>query len=123
MTTMKKVRVLHASQCDHVQAEWGNLTWFASAGLGNSEDITVGRCVIKSGRENPMHSHPNCSEVLVVFQGTIMHTIEDGKEAELNPGDTISIPPNMPHMAKNISDVDAVLFIAFSSANRELKGE
>ena len=52
-----------------------------------------------------------------------MHTLEDGKEVELNPGDTISIAPNMPHKARNISDVDAVLFIAFSSANREVKGE
>jgi quercetin dioxygenase-like cupin family protein len=119
---MEKAKVLHADQCELVPAEWGNLTWFASAGLGNSEDITVGRCVIRSGWENPAHSHPNCSEVLVVLQGTIMHTLEDGKEVELNPGDTISIPPKMPHKARNISDVDAVLFIAFSSANREVKG-
>lgn len=120
---MKKAIVLRSHQCDIVQADWGNLTWYANAKLGNSQDMTIGRCLIRPGHENPLHSHPNCSEILVVMQGIVKHRIEDGREVELNPGDVITVPPDLPHNAVNVSDEDALLFIAFSSANRETKGE
>lgn len=120
---MQKTKILRADKCEIVQGDWGELTWYASARLGNSDEMTIGRCVIHPGQENPMHSHPNCSEVLVVMQGTISHVIEEGKEVQMNPGDTITVPPDLPHQARNISDVDALLFIAFSSADRQTKGE
>lgn len=85
--------------------------------------MTLGKCVIKPGCENPLHSHPNCSEILVVLQGTIMHLIEDGREKQLQEGDVITLPVNLPHKARNTGNVDAVLLIAFSSADRQTKGE
>ena len=102
--------------------DWGELTWFASKALGNQEDITVGRCVVKPGCENPLHHHPNCSEVLVVAQGTIEHTAADGKVAVLRAGDVASIPPNVWHHARNIGADDAIVWISFSSATRETVG-
>ncbi len=120
---MEQSIVLKADNCEVMNAEWGNLTWFAGQKSRNSKDMTLGKCVIKPGCENPMHSHPNCSEILVVIQGLILHTIEDGKEIEMKQGDTITLPPNLPHKAKNISNDDAVLFIAFSSADRQTRGE
>ncbi len=120
---MQKATILKADQCESVATEWGGLTWYASGKLGNSEDMTVGKCVLKPGMGNPVHSHPNCSEVLVVMEGTVMHAIEDGQEVQLNVGDAITLPPDLPHKARNVSDVDAVLFIAFSSADRQTKGE
>ena len=41
----------------------------------------------------------------------------------MEEGDTISIEPNFYHNAKNVGDVDAILQIAFSSANRLTVGE
>ena len=120
---MKKATVLRSDQCGGVKGDWGNLTWYASAELGNSQEMTIGKCIIKPGCENPYHSHPNCSEILVVMEGKIKHKIEDNQDVELNPGDVITIPPDLPHNAKNISDEDAVLFIAFSSADRKSKEE
>jgi len=119
---MKRARVLKASECKTVSADWGGLTWYAGAELGNSDDMTVGECVIKPGCANPSRHHPNCAEVLVVRQGTIAHVIEEGREVVVNPGDVITVPPHLPHQARNIGDVDAVLFIAFSSANRQTEG-
>ena len=120
---MQKATILKADECEVLTTEWGTLTWFASAKLQNSREMTVGRCIIKPGCENPLHSHPNCSEILVVAHGTIMHTIEDGEEVEMKPGDTITLPPNLLHKARNASDEEAVLFIAFSSADRQTVGE
>jgi quercetin dioxygenase-like cupin family protein len=115
--------VLRADKAERVYKEWGDLTWFASAELGNSEEITVGRCMLKPGQANPKHSHPNCSEVLVVIQGRIRHTSVGGEDVEMGPGDTISIPPRFPHRAENIGDGEAVLMISFTSAHRQVEGE
>lgn len=120
---MGRATILRANECDTVEAEWGHLTWYASGALGNSGDMTMGKCVIRSGRENPLHSHPNCSEVLAVLQGRISHTIEGGESIELDQGDVITLPPDLPHQARNIGEGDAVLLIAFSSADRHTKGE
>jgi len=120
---MEKTKIVKFKDAGKIDAEWGGLTWFASRKLGNSEDMTVGKCVIKPGCGNPLHSHPNCSEILTVIEGKISHVIEDGKEVEMEAGDTISIPPNIPHKARNIGTCDAAMYISFDSADREMKRE
>ncbi len=119
---MDSTVVLRADNAEVVKADWGQLTWYASGGLGNSRHMTLGICVIKPGMSNPRHSHPNCVEILRVAQGRILHSAEGG-EVELREGDVITVPIDFPHQARNIGDVDAVLLIAFSSADRKVKGE
>jgi len=46
-----------------------------------------------------------------------------GKSVELNEGDVITLPTNLPHQARNIGQTLAVLLIAFSSAERRTRGE
>jgi quercetin dioxygenase-like cupin family protein len=117
------IRVLtYESATIHPQT-WGELTWFANRELENSEEVTVGRCVLNIGQSNPRHYHPNCSEVLVVYKGRIHHTIDNGGQTEMKEGDTVTIAPNVWHQATNIGDSEAVLIIIFSSADRETVGE
>ena len=116
-------RILKKQDAKVQDTEWGSLTWYASRELGNSEVLTTGKCVIKPGYCNPRHSHPNCEEVLTVLKGRIAHAIEGGKEVEMEEGDTISVPCNLAHNARNIGDEDAVLSIAFSSADRRTQNE
>ncbi|HEV8245632.1 MAG TPA: cupin domain-containing protein [Polyangiaceae bacterium] len=98
--------------------DWGKLTWYASRKIGNSDAMTLGRCVIGPGRENKPHLHPNCSETLVVMTGRIAHTL-DADEVVLEAGDSVTIPPGVVHRARNLEQSEAVLWIAFSSADRE----
>lgn len=105
------------------QAEWGDLTWWANRAQGNSTTMTIGRCRLLPGQGNPPHRHPNCSELLVVIQGRILHTIADKGEVELGPGDSVSIPPKVFHRARNVGDTVAELYIAFDSADRQVEGE
>ena len=105
------------------ETPWGQLTWFASGKQGNSKTMTVGRCVIHPGQANPLHSHPNCEEVLHVLAGRISHTLDGSHEVEMGPGDTICVPPHMVHHARNIGSQNAVLAICFSSPDRQTKGE
>ncbi|HEY3234138.1 MAG TPA: cupin domain-containing protein [Polyangiaceae bacterium] len=100
------------------QFDWGEITWFANGAIGNSKELTLGRCVIRPGMSNTLHEHPNTSEVLTVVSGTILHTTETG-EVELRAGDTITLPAGLPHRARNVGDCDAVLFIAYPTAYRE----
>ncbi len=110
---------------DEVQVHemgWGHLEWMVSGELGNSSTMTVGRCYILPGRENPRHYHPNCDEVLHVLTGTIEHSFDD-QTIEMSAGDTISIPSGVLHNARNVGADEAVFVISFSSAEREVVGE
>jgi quercetin dioxygenase-like cupin family protein len=117
------IQLVTAEKTEKINFDWGQLIWYASGGLGNSSEVTVGRCLLKPGASNPRHYHPNCSEVLVVIQGQIRHTMADGTEAALNPGDTVTILPNIWHQATNIGATEALLIIVFTSAERQTIGE
>ena len=118
-----EIQVLPFALAGKADFPWGGLHWYAGQPLGNSEELTVGRCRLKPGESNPRHYHPNCSEILVVMQGVIRHTGPDGGEIEMREGDTVTIPANIWHCARNVGGTDALLFIAFSSADRQTIGE
>jgi len=102
--------------------EWGRLEWMVSGARGNSDVMTVGKCVIRPGESNPVHHHPNCDEVLHVLSGRIRHRLGD-EYVEMSAGDTISIPMGTVHNAQNVGDADCELLIAFDTATREVVGE
>lgn len=101
---------------------WGRLEWYASRALGNSTHVTTGQATIRPGKANPAHWHPNCDEVLHVLSGRIMNRMGD-KEFEMKAGDTVVIPEGVIHNARNIGTEDAVLSIAYNSADRVAIGE
>ena len=119
---MKEAVVLKANEAVVEEFDWGRLYWFASGKLGNSDKMTIGKCIIKPGYENPRHKHSNCQEVLHVLAGKILHYVED-KYFQMSSGDTITIPSGLLHSAKNTGSEDAILMIAFSSAERQTQGE
>lgn len=123
MTTALDIQLLPSEKSENIPFDWGKLTWFASRSLGNATEFTVGRCILKPGQSNPRHYHPNCTETLVVIQGKIRHTMTGGTQAEMKQDDTVTIPPKIWHNATNIGNEEAILFIVFSSADRETIGE
>ena len=100
-----------------VDMPWGRLEWYASAEIGNSDTMTVGRCHIDVGQQNGRHYHPNCDEILTVLRGEIIHSWND-EEKRMGAGDVISIPQGVVHNARNVGNVAAELAICFSSAHR-----
>ena len=117
------IQLLSSEKAEKLDFDWGGLTWYASGSLGNTSELTVGSCRLNPGCSNPRHYHPNCSEILVVLQGNIRHTMADGTESEMKPGDTVTVPPNVWHRATNVGQSEALLFIVFSSADRQVVGE
>ncbi len=117
------IQISSSSSAAKHEFDWGALTWYANRELGNSTEMTVGRCMLKPGQSNPRHYHPNCTEILVVFQGRIRHTNDLGSETNLEEGDTVTVPPNIWHQATNIGSNDVILLVVFSSADRQTIGE
>jgi|KBSMisStaDraftv2_1062788.scaffolds.fasta_scaffold130498_2 quercetin dioxygenase-like cupin family protein len=100
------------------QMPWGHLVWQVSGSLGNSDEMTLGRCVLEPGQANGRHFHPNCDELLEVLDGSIVHTW-DAEEVAMERGDIISVPAGVVHNARNVGEGRANLLICFSSAWRE----
>ena len=97
---------------------WGSLCWVANQEVGNVEDLTLGRVVIKRGQSNPRHAHPSCEEVLYLLSGRLEHTL--GNETySLEPGDTLAIPPGVFHNAVSTGEEDAVMIVAYSTGKRD----
>jgi quercetin dioxygenase-like cupin family protein len=48
---------------------------------------------------------------------------EDGGMKKMTAGDSITIPRNFVHQARNLGKEEAILAIAFSSAARETRAE
>lgn len=117
------LKLISSGQATVEHFDWGQLHWYASSVLSGATGCTVGRCILKPGYGNPIHYHPNCEEVLHVLSGNIEHYIRDKGWFAMNPGDTITIPANLSHGARNIGQSEAHLLICFSSAERQTIGE
>ena len=90
---------------------WGRLVWQVSAQLGNSNALTLGRCVLDTGKANGRHFHPNCDELLEVLEGSIVRSWDE-REVHMERGDVISIPAGVVHGARNVGAGPAELLPA-----------
>ena len=100
-----------------METAWGSLVWTASGQVGNSTKMSLGRSIIRAGRENPRHRHPNCDEILHLLSGQLEH-IQGDKSCVLNPGDSVCIPRGVWHQARALGTVDAEIVICFDSPDR-----
>jgi quercetin dioxygenase-like cupin family protein len=70
------------------------------------ESMTVARIQMSKGCLVPMHSHHN-EQVSMVERGALKFVL-DGQEQILKAGDTLLIPPHVPHSAEAMEDSVAV---------------
>lgn len=71
------------------------------------DHMTVARIYLKDGFLVPMHSHIH-EQITQIISGRMRFAFgEDRAEvAEYGPGDVVVIPPNLPHEALSIGDVE-----------------
>ena len=115
---MATATVVRADQRKCEEVPFGSLAWFTSKAQGNCETLTTGIFVLNANNELPRHFHPNCDEVIYLFEGTVSQSFGD-EEIEMNAGDVISVPAQVVHGTKNNSAKPARMVIIFSSADRE----
>ncbi|HEY0868471.1 MAG TPA: cupin domain-containing protein [Fimbriimonas sp.] len=111
-----------ATDAPIVHESWGTLQWLANADAGNVGGLTLGQVTIFKGRSNPRHRHNRCEEVLYLLEGRLIHTVGD-RTYDMNPGDTLTIPPGVFHNATSTGDIDALMIVAYDSAERDFERE
>ncbi|KAL1189600.1 Germin-like protein subfamily 1 member 16 [Cardamine amara subsp. amara] len=77
-----------------------------------------------NGGQNPPHTHPRGSEILVVIQGTLYVGFVSSNQDNnrlfskvLHPGDVFVFPIGMIHFQVNIGKIAAIAFAGLSSQN------
>jgi quercetin dioxygenase-like cupin family protein len=72
----------------------------------HASSITIARIALSKGAAVPTHAHIN-EQVLNMISGRLK-VILDGAETVLQGGQTLVIPPNIPHSVEALEDVVAV---------------
>jgi mannose-6-phosphate isomerase-like protein (cupin superfamily) len=82
-----------------------------------AERVDLHLNVIRAGTApGPYHLHTVAENVYHVLEGRVRIRI-DGVDHDAEPGDTVFIPPGVPHSATNIGEGDARLIEIYAPAN------
>ncbi len=111
-------KVTDAAQLPMEQNAWGMLQWVCNGKLMPGAEQTVGLATILPGKQNPVHYHPNCEEVLYVLSGQGLHSY-DGRTIPLKAGMTIRIPAKVKHNLVNTGRETLRTLVSFSSGDRK----
>jgi len=86
--------------------------------LAWGEELMLTRNTFDAGASLAAHAHPH-AQVTFVLEGELDLTIGDEK-VHLSPGDSVSVPPNVPHAAS--VTVRTVVLDAFAPARKDFVG-
>jgi mannose-6-phosphate isomerase-like protein (cupin superfamily) len=111
-------QVTDAAQLPVERNDWGTLQWVCNGKLLPGAEQTVGLATILPGKQNPVHYHPNCEEVLYVISGQGLQSC-DGRTVELKSGMTIRIPAKVKHNLTNTGKEPLRTVVSFSSGDRQ----
>ena len=98
--------------------DWGTIEWLSNGEIHPGAELTFGKVRIEPGRSNPVHSHPNCEEILYVVSGACEHSC-DGKWVAMEAGDSIRVPRGVRHNAINKGDELVHMLVCYSAPDRE----
>ena len=110
-------KITDATKLSVEQNDWGSLQWLCNAKLMPGAEQTVGLATILPGKQNPVHYHPNCEEVLYVISGEGVQSY-DGRTVPLKSGMTIRIPCNIKHNLANTGKEPLRTLVSFSTGDR-----
>jgi quercetin dioxygenase-like cupin family protein len=113
------IRVQHLDAVHPEQQPWGTLRWMMNSQIDPQAAQTFGVAEIKAGQRNPLHSHPNCEELLYVISGSCEHIVGSQKVI-LKAGDLIRIPPGVPHQAIVLGNEPLRAVVSYNSPNRKM---
>ena len=111
-------KVTDAAQLPVERNDWGTLQWLCNGKLLPGAEQTIGLATILPGKQNPIHYHPNCEEVLYVISGQGVQSYND-RTVELKAGMTIRIPAKVKHNLANTGREPLRTVVSFSSGDRQ----
>lgn len=102
-----------------LEFSWGWIRWMMNSQIDPNAEQTFGIVELNPGQQNPLHSHPNCEELLYVVSGSCRKTVGD-KTHLMQPGDLVRIPTGVPHRAVTVGEEPMLAVIVYSSADRQM---
>ena len=111
-------KVTDAAQLPVEQNAWGTLQWLCNGKLMPGSEQTLGLATILPGKQNPVHYHPNCEEILYVISGEGVQSYDD-RSVPLKAGMTIRIPAKVKHNLVNTGTEPLRTLVSFSSGDRQ----
>jgi quercetin dioxygenase-like cupin family protein len=111
--------VQHFDAVKEIKYPWGWIRWMMNSQLDPGAAQTFGVVEINPGQRNPLHSHPNCEELLYVISGSCEHIVGD-KKYVLKAGDLIRVPAGIAHQAIVVGNEPMRAVISYSSADRQM---
>ena len=72
----------------------------------HSETMTVARIRLRKGAVVPLHQHVN--EQISTVENGVMRFVVSGEERIVRNGETLTIPPNAPHLVEALEDSQAL---------------
>jgi mannose-6-phosphate isomerase-like protein (cupin superfamily) len=96
---------------------WGWLNFVSEQATTGVDGVTVGMARIAAGSENPLHTHDNCSEIILLLNGAVDHVV--GEEfVHLESGDVLIVPAAMPHQARSVGSSTAEMVVVYNAGER-----
>ena len=117
-----KAFVTNLDEAEVEEYPWGTIRWLCNKKMVPEAKQTFGYVVIDPGKENGVHSHPNCEEILFVIEGECLHSYDD-KKYNLKAGEAIFIPADVKHNARNIGDTPLKMIVSYSSPERKIAAQ
>ncbi|MBI3683589.1 MAG: cupin domain-containing protein [Acidobacteria bacterium] len=72
----------------------------------HAETMTMARLILKKGAIVPEHHHVN-EQISTILEGR-MRFFVGGEQQVLGPGESVVIPPNVPHWVEVLEDCDVI---------------
>jgi quercetin dioxygenase-like cupin family protein len=69
----------------------------------HGSECMLARIVLRKGAVVPRHSHLN-EQITYILSGALQFRFDDGREILVGAGETLVIPPHMPHAAEALED-------------------
>ena len=73
----------------------------------HGDTMTIARIRLRKGAHVERHEHVN-EQVATLLQGKMRFVLGDGEEHVVSAGETIVLPPNVPHSADVLEDSDVL---------------
>jgi quercetin dioxygenase-like cupin family protein len=108
MMAGRKMNTMQTYNWDSIEKEQMNP--FLRRQVIHGDNMTIARLEIAKGCNVPQHSHVN-EQIAMVQSGRVLFNI-GGVETTIGAGETIRIPPNVPHFVDVIED--CIVFDLFS---------
>jgi mannose-6-phosphate isomerase-like protein (cupin superfamily) len=96
---------------------WGWLNFLADEETTSTPGVTVGTARISPGQENPLHIHPNCTEIILFLAGSVEHVVGNDV-VEVSQGDMLIVPAGVAHKARNVGPDPVDMVVIYNAGRR-----